>query len=920
MTILRALAPALAAVLAYTPSVTAQEPAAPVPAPASVQATGRVVGRVLEEGSGAPIAGAQVNLVGYPVRGVSAIDGRYTLLNVPAGTVSLSVRAVGYSPKTVEGVVVPEGAGVAQDVTLAAQTVQLTEITVQAVAERGTVDAALEEQRTSNNVVNAVTAQQISRSPDSDASQAVQRVSGVTVQDGRYVFVRGLGERYTTTSLNGSRIPSPEPERRVVPLDLFPSNLLDGITTTKTFTPDQPGDFSGGQVDLRTREFPLRRVFTLGLSTGYNSAVTARAVPRPPTVGAEWLGYAGGERDLPPSARSAGDLTGLTPAQVSGIIGDFRNAWSAHTGEPGPNSSVSASLGGEDPILGLPVGYIAAFSYAASQEARRDEERARGDVGATPGTAVPQNRYRGSTTTAGVLWGGMLDFTARIGATTKLHASNTYSRSADNTATRLLGFSEEFNIDVDVTRLGFTERSVRSNQLSGEHLLGLRHEVQWAVTSNAVRRYEPDRSDLIYDVSPGRNAWFGFGRSGVRTFSDLHESGLELAGSWRLHLGAARQASVKVGGTWRRIERQADARAFNIINQNLSDTERSVPAEQIFSRPNDLTMIADAQVGRYDADDRVAAGFAQLELPLSGRLRLVGGARVEHWTLDLATRRTDGTLYPVTRNNTDVLPALALAYRLTPRQNLRLSASQTLSRPEYRELAFVTTRDIAGGLDAYGNPGLRRALIQNYDLRWEFYPNAGEVVSVALFAKRFRDPIERILVGATGATVNTFVNAEGASNYGLELELRRNLGLVAPALLPFTVFANATLMHSEITPGNDSLSSLASASRPMVGQAAYVVNAGLGYSSATGRFSATLLYNVVGRRIQEAATVGLPDAYEEPRHVVDLSMRFPLAGTLAGKLDAKNLLDSPYRVSQGDVTRLRYRTGRQLAFGLSWQP
>ncbi|MEK6769065.1 MAG: carboxypeptidase regulatory-like domain-containing protein, partial [Gemmatimonadota bacterium] len=186
---------------------------AQTPAPG---ATGRVVGRIIEETTGAPIPGAQVGVAagGAPV--TSAIDGRYILLNLPAGPTAVAVRAIGYAPKTVSGVVVPPGGAAALDITLAPQAVQLGEITVAAEVERGSVAAALDEQRHSNNVVNAITAEQIARSPDSDAGQAVQRVSGVTVQDGRYVFVRGLGERYTTTSLNGSRIPSPEPERKVV--------------------------------------------------------------------------------------------------------------------------------------------------------------------------------------------------------------------------------------------------------------------------------------------------------------------------------------------------------------------------------------------------------------------------------------------------------------------------------------------------------------------------------------------------------------------------------------------------------------------------------------------------------------------------------------------------------------------------------
>jgi hypothetical protein len=881
---------------------------------------GRVVGTVLDE-AGAPVPGAQVRIAASGGPSVTAgLDGRYLLANVPAGRIALAVRAIGFSPKTVAGIVVPPGGGVEQNIVLTAQTVQVAEITVSAAAERGSVAAALDEQRSAAGVMNAVTSEQIQRSPDSDAGQALQRVSGVTVQDGRYVFVRGLGERYTTTALNGARIPSPEPERRVVPLDLFPAGLLQDITTTKTFTPDQPGDFTGAAVNLRTREFPLRRVFSFGFGMGYNSAVTGRTMGRAPTVGREWLGFAGDARTIPVSAASAPrDFSGLSQADVQAIIGDFRNVWSAASGAAAPNTSLSTSVGGEDYFGSVPLGYIASLSYSASNEIRQDEQRARGDA-AGGGTAIARNQYRGGTTTASVLWGGMLNLTARLGGSTKLTFNNTYSRTADNTVTRLLGHWEEFDIDADITRISFTERSVRSNQIAGEHLLGMRHGIEWSVTSSAVRRYEPDRSDLIYDVSPGVNYWFGSSESGVRTFADLHESATNVSGAYQVTLGEARQTSIKVGASTRTTDRDADARAYQIVNNNLSEAERSVPPEQIFNRPADLTAIPDAQVGRYTANERVNAGYVQLEFPLGERLRVVGGARVEQWDLNLVSgTEIAGELDTTDRRNTDVLPGVALTFRLSERTSMRVSASQTLSRPEYRELAQVTTRDVAGGYDSEGNPNLVRSLVQNYDARWEFYPTRGEVISIGLFAKRFDRPIERVLKATSGAPRNTWVNARAATNYGLEVELRHSLGSFAQALMPFSLFANGTLMSSRIELDTDSLA-LSSRERAMVGQSPYVVNLGLGYTNGSGSYSATLLYNVVGRRIDAAATTNLPDSYEEQRQALDVSLRFPVLPGVSGKADFKNLLDSPVHTTQGDVTRLRYRTGRQFSVGLSWQP
>ena len=816
----------------------------------------------------------------------------------------------------------------AQDVALTAEAVQLAEISVSAEAERGTVNRALEEQRNATSIVSAITAEQIGKSPDGDAGQAVQRVSGVTVQDGRYVFVRGLGERYTTAALNGARIPSPEPERKVVPLDMFPSSLLEGITTSKTFTPDQPGDFSGAAVNLKTREFPERRVITFSASAGLNTAATGKGLVRAPAVGQEWLGVAGSERQLPGPAAAAGDLRGLDQAQINGIIGSFRNAWSGRVDNGSANGGFGFTIGGEDPVLRQPVGYIGSFTYSYGQEVRADETRSL--IIANGSGFEPLNRSVGSTSRNNVLWGGILNLSTRLGTRHKVGLNNTYNRSADNEASRLAGENEEFDLDLDVTRLTFVQRTVRSHQLTGEHLLGDDHLVDWSLTGSRVDRYEPDRSDIAYitriDPVTGAShptAWLGAPRSATRTFSDLGESSYEGQGNYRLFLGSsANPAVIKFGGAYRAVDRDVDSRAFDITNRALTPADRQVAPEQIFAGPyaldSRLALFVNANGGRYDARDRLAAGYGQVEVQLSDRLRLIGGARVEHWTLELNTLSPQGLETTTDRDNTDILPSLALNYQLAEDQVVRVSASQTLSRPEYREISPVSSFEPIGGLITFGNANLRRALIQNYDARWEWYPGAGEVLSVGVFAKRFEDPIERVFVNLTGALANSFVNAEKADNYGVELEVRKSLAPLSPALEPLTVFANTTLMRSRITPGNTDISSLTNSDRPMVGQAEYVVNGGLTWANGGG-LSATALYNVVGPRVVEAGALPFPDAYEQARHVLDLSVQFPAFGGTSLKLDAKNLLDSPHEIAQGGVIRNRYKAGRVLALGVSWQ-
>jgi outer membrane receptor for ferrienterochelin and colicin len=282
--------------------------------------------------------------------------------------------------------------------------------------------------------------------------------------------------------------------------------------------------------------------------------------------------------------------------------------------------------------------------------------------------------------------------------------------------------------------------------------------------------------------------------------------------------------------------------------------------------------------------------------------------------LDLRSAKYLGERFDSVYNNTDVLPSLSMNIRLGESQNLRLAATRTISRPEYRELSTLQEKGPIGDLDFVGNPSLQRAMINNYDARWEMYPQSGEILSVGVFAKRFDHPIEKVQISTNGGNIYSFVNASSAQNFGLELEARKHLGS------PFTVFSNVTLMKSKIVPGNTDISALTSADRPMVGQAPYVVNAGLSYENSTGALSATALYNVVGRRITATGTRPTPDTYLEPRNLLDFSLRFPLWATTSAKVNASNLLNAEYKELAGGVTRLSYRTGRVFSFGLSWTP
>jgi outer membrane receptor protein involved in Fe transport len=889
---------------------------------------GQLVGRVVDMETGRGLPGSQIVVEGTGMGVLAGVDGRYLVRRLAAGPVSIRVEMLGYAIKRVSGIVIPPGGTAEAIVSLEASAILLDEIVVTAAEERGSVARALDDQRNSIVVVSAITAEELSRSPDGDAGEAVRRVSGVTVQDGKYVFVRGLGERYTTTSLNGARVPSPEPERKVVPLDLFPSGLLQTITTSKTFTPDLAGDFSGAQVNIETRSFPTRREYSFSASTGFNTAATTKNIFFAPGTGSEWLGTAASDRSLPGLFTQFGNFQTVAPnqAQMNQMIRSLRNAWSARETSGRPKSSFSASVGGSDPLFGQQLGYLLSGTYSYSEDAKIQQRRAQAAADGAGGT-LEINRYDGNSGGRSVLWGGLVNLSTLLGSSNRLLVNGTYSRTADDEARVEVGYDENLANTFQIQRLRYVERSVYSAQLAGEHQLGDAHRFDWSATASGVSRVEPDRSEFVKQFDPAITpAWFSSSYEGaVRTFAELDESAREGSASYTLTFGpAASQHRLKLGGLGRTVQRDASNSAYAISATSLTQADRELEPEQIFDGRFSADSDAFFQVaplgqgGSYSAEESLVAGYAMFEWALTRNLRAVGGARVEHSDVAVDAQGTLGQPVNTDPSYTDVLPSLGVQWAASETQTVRVSASQTLSRPEYRELAPVAYRDVLGGENIVGNPDLVRSLIRNLDVRWEWYPNPGEAVTVALFAKEFENPVERIYQGTTGTAVVTFDNARSARNYGVELEIRGDLGFLAEALETTTAFANATVMSSEIELRNTG--ALTDANRPMVGQSPYVMNAGLTYAIPDLSVSATALYNVAGRRISSAGVLPLPNVYEESRHSLDLSLRFPLVAGLRAKADLENLLDSPYEQRQGTVVREFYKTGRTFSFGVSWQP
>jgi outer membrane receptor protein involved in Fe transport len=896
-----------------------------LPAGLAGQATGRLAGLVIDSATQQPVAGAAVEVLGSGTQRTTDAAGRFGFEALPATTISLRVVAIGYAPKLVTDVIITADVPAEREIVLTPQNVELRELLVTAEASRGSVAMALDEQRYSSGIVTGVSREELARSPDGDAASAVQRLSGATIEDGKYLFVRGLGDRYTTASLNGARIPSPDPERKVVPLDLFPTALLDGITTSKSFTPDQSGDFSGAAVNIRTRNFPARSFASIAISTSYNSVGTGTASQFAPTTGRDWLAAGAAPRRLPGMVAATDFGAALDAGQYNGLVRSFRNVWSPVGRTGSPSAATTVSLGGTTALGGRRLGYAVSGSYNYTETVKADQVRA---LAATVGSGAASevDRFVGQSGTASALWGAIANLSLDLGADSRLSVNNSYTRTMDNEARRETGSSENLAIPLLVERTQYIERQVRSSQLEFHHgFAGTPGgaALDGGVTWSGVRRTEPDRSEVVYSLANGTPEWYGFSNeAAVRTFADLTETAVEAHLDLTLPLGPGR---VRIGGLARHTARDARNTAYAIsLTRALPGEATAESAEQLFADWSDdatgyFRVAPLAAGGSYTAKDNLGAGYAMYLTPLSSRLDLILGARLEHSAVTVHSASTAGEPSRANPEFTDLLPSLALSWQVGTSGVIRASVSQTLSRPEYRELAPILYRDVIGSDNIRGNAALRRALIQNYDLRFELYPRAGELLSVGLFAKQFDDPIERIYQGTSGTRIITYVNADGARNLGVEFELRKRLDWITAALAQVTLFANATVMHSQIRL-DPTAGSVTHAQRAMVGQAPYVLNGGLTWALPASGFSVTALYNRVGQRISEAGELPLPDVVLTPRDVLDISAQVPLLGGLDARLDARNLLDTPYRTTQGAVVRESYRSGRTFSVGFTWQP
>lgn len=844
--------------------------------------SGKIEGKVTDSKSGAALSGVSVSVNGSKSVSATNMDGFFVITLEAGKKYTLQLTSVGYQPKELTDVEIIAGQVSRIDITLDKLTKTEDVVVVRTTSARKESAAALiTYQRNTSVVAQVISAETIKRSPDKNTGEVLKRVTGTSVQEGKYLVVRGLSDRYNMAMLNGIALSSTEPDRKTFSFDIFPAAMIDNIVMNKTFIPELPGEWAGGLVQVQTKDVPAASFLNVQLGTGFNSNTIGRDFQQAPGGKLDWLGIDNKERGLPASIPVKSEFSALSPAEKAALGKNFRNNWVAKSGNAPINSSFQVNGGGSTRIFGKKVAGIFALTYNQSNKRTPFDNifiaNNEGDVEIT---------YNNNKYSRDVLAGALANVTLQLNNNNKISVKNLLNiNTTDFVSDRYDGrdyiISGGGNGDrVKATEIGFRQNTFFNTQLIGEHNLPkLQTKIKWYGGFNILDQYIPDQHRLFYtqdgnDPSAPYYALLGLGagqKSGSIFYSYLNDYIYNAGGDVTKSLNIkGKTHSVKAGYLFQVKDRLFDSRPF--YTNTASNAIKLLSPDQLYAPENFGTGNDKVQFDeingnayRYVANTILNAAYLQFDNPIGNKLRLVWGVRFESYDQLVGSVRKDDPRH-VNSLVKDFLPGLNLTYKLNNKTNFRFAASQTVIRPEFRELSPFAFYDFELGAQVVGNKSAERTKVSNFDLRYELYPRAGELFTVGAYFKHFDKPIEYYF-NRTGPGTNTFniLNTKNATAYGAELEFRKKLDFIS-ALKNFTFSGNLSYIYSRVKDTTGTVD------RPLQGQSPYLINFGLQYDVEKIGFSSTLLFNQIGRRILFVGNEAISDIWEAPRPLLDLQL------------------------------------------------
>lgn len=851
-----------------------------------------IKGTISDSQTGEPLFGAIVYDVDLHTGTKSDFDGKFTY-SVDRPT-KIEFRNMGYTTQTLE---VNPNADTLLNIKLQPKVQELGGVTVTFTVDKGSTQELVRMQTKSAVVMDGMNSEQFKKTPDSKASDVFKRVSGASIQDNKFVVIRGLNDRYNFGLINGSPLPSSETDRKAFSFDIFPSNMLDNLVIYKTASPDLPGEFSGGVINLSTLD-TKEKVNSLSLNLGCNAISTFRDFSTYGGSNLDFLGFGGNSRSLPNGLPGTIDYQLLDKDEKVKLSDKMLWNWSTNKRTSIPIGSLQYNVGKEWKLKDeSKIGLIYALSYQNNQSInnniRRDfEEQSTG--------VIQKMELRDTVFTKTILNSHLLNFNWKINSNNSIKFKNLYSINSEDKVNVRNGVREMDNDPRQwekSTNFWYTQNKLFTSQLVGKHDFE-KWKLNWNLSASDVRRDIPNLRRIVYrkyslnedDSTEQYSAVIQSNgtiptAAGNMFWSKSSEQIYSANYDFALPINISKIDFELKTGAWHQF-RQRDFQSRNFgfsqykpngsyFNSQLLLLEPS----QIFTQQN-MGLLSNGQGGfkldeatnvddSYSASSFLNAGYLMSDIKFGKKLRLVGGARVESYNQKFNYIEF-GTNRPVTIDTTvvDVLPSVNVIWSVGDKMKLRAGYSKTVSRPEFRELAPFSFYNFIQDNIVSGNPYLKRATIDNMDLRWEYLSKSGQLISLSGFYKNFTNPIELInRTGTSGAPELYFANVESSRNIGAELELRTDLKFISKKLKNLSVYSNASLISSKVNldhfigSGGD---------RPLQGQSPYIVNFGMFYQNVKKDFNINLSYNLIGSRIYIVGNVQEPSVWEKGRNVLDL--------------------------------------------------
>lgn len=898
---------------------------------------GIIRGTAFEKSNGEGMWGVQILIAGTSNGTVTDFDGKFEL-KVEPGTYSVQASFIGFTTVTISDLVVKAGEVTPiEAIWMEESTSELDEVVVVGEAIKTTEIALLTVKRKATNLIDGISSQQIKRAGDSDVAGAIKRVPGVSVQGGQYVFVRGLGDRYTKTILNGVEVPGLDPDRNAIQIDIFPTSLIDNIIVYKTFTPELSADFVGGTVNIETVDFPTEKTFSVSASLGYNPNMHLRNdVVTYNGGGTDFLGFDNGTRDLPFNGRT-NDIP--SPLDRDPLLTDITKSFDPEMATFMDNSfanySLSIATGNQIDLWNNKFGYNAALNLSNSTTFYENAI----DVAAIKPSESDRTELEQDTRFTGPLSEQDARLSALLGGAYKtdnakfklqaLHIQNGTQRAAKRV--RLRG-NENFNTSI-VDNLEYTERFLTNLLASGEHYFGGdKSELSWKLSSTFSTINDKDVRVTPFTREDGEleiNAQEGGEPNRIWRLLDETNYVAKIDYTTNLQF-QGREAKIKAG-----LSNIYKTRDFEIQNFVLS-IRGNQAALNLNGDPNRLLAeeniwTADRGTGTYFQDNfnlsnsyagriNILGGYVSGELPITEKLKSIFGVRVEQYDqfytgvnqAGANPNDPNGVVYDDEKvlNSFELFPSLNFIYATSENANLRASYSKTIARPSFKEKSTAEIQDVLTGRTFIGNIDLVETNINNFDIRWEYFFGRGETVSIGSFYKTFNNPIELVRQSQQPNDLQP-TNVGDATMVGIEFEVRKNLGFVSKALEDLVFASNVTFTEASINMDDAEkigrvnglrIGETFEDKRDFLGQSPYIINASLNYTDYATFWNFGLSYNVQGSTLAVVGINRTPDTFDVPFNSLNLNIAkgFGFEGKHQIELRVTNIL--------GDMREREFRS------------